>query len=309
MDYRQIKYVLKVAEELSFSQAAKKLYIAQPSLSQCIQRLEKKLGVLLFDRTATPLRLTFAGELYIETAKQILDLNAQLIQQMDDIVDLKIGRLTIGSSPFRSTYLLPQVLPIFQKQYPGIEIVLAEGTTAELEEFTLNGTTDFSIVLLPLAKEIFAYEPIMTEKLLIALSPHHPLSKQYKDSNSNQPPWPKIKFSQLKEVPFILMKHGQRLHQTLLDLCAQAGFKPKIILESQSMEAAQSLVVAGLGATLLPDTLVRLRHMSEHPCYFSIEEPLSTRTAVIAYRKGKYLSKAARLFISLMKDIKKESLD
>jgi len=305
MDYRQMKYVLKVAEEQSFSQAAKKLYIAQPSLSQCIQRLEKQLGVLLFDRAATPLRLTFAGELYIETAKRILDLNDQLIQQMDDIADLKIGRLTIGSSPFRSTYLLPQVLPAFQKKFPGIEIVLAEGTTAELEEFTLNGTTDFSIVLLPLAEDLFAYEPILTEELLVALSPHHPLSKQNKGSQSNQPPWPKIKISQLKEVPFILMKHGQRLHQTLLDLCAQAGFKPKVILESQSMEAAQSLVVAGLGATLLPDTLVRLRPMSEHPCYFSIEEPLNTRTVVIAYRKEKYLSKAARLFIFLMKEMHK----
>lgn len=300
MEYRQMRYVLKVAEERSFSQAAKKLYIAQPSLSQCIQRLEKQLGVLLFDRAVTPLQLTFAGERYIDTAKQILALNDQLIQQMDDIADLKTGRLTIGSSPFRSTYLLPQVLPIFQKQYPGIEIVLAEGTTAELEEFILNGTTDFSIVLLPLAEDIFAYEPILTEELLIALSPNHPLSKENKDRNSNQPPWPKIKISELKDVPLILMNHGQRLHQSLLDLCTQAGFKPKIILESQSMEAAQALVIAGLGATLLPDTLVRLRHMSEHPCYFSIDESQNTRTAVIAYRKGKYLSKAARLFISLM---------
>jgi len=305
MEYRQMKYVLKVAEEQSFSQAAKKLYIAQPSLSQCIQRIEKQLGVLLFDRAVTPLRLTFAGELYIETAKQILDLNNQLIQQMDDIADIKTGRLTIGSSPFRSTYLLPQVLPIFQEQFPGIEIVLAEGTTAELEEFALNGTTDFSIVLLPLAKDLFSYEPILTEELLIALSPHHPLSKENTKSNSNQPPWPKIKISQLQEVPFILMKHGQRLHHTLLDLCALAGFKPKIILESQSMEAAQSLVVAGLGATLLPDTLVRFRHMSEHPCYFSIEEPTNTRTVVIAYRKEKYLSKAAHSFISLLKKIYK----
>lgn len=305
MEYRQMRYVLKVAEERSFSQAAKKLYIAQPSLSQCIQRLEKQLGVLLFDRAVTPLRLTFAGERYIDTAKQILALNDQLIQQMDDIADLKTGRITIGSSPFRSTYLLPQVLPIFQKQFPGIEIVLAEGTTAELEEFALNGTTDFSIVLLPLAEDIFAYEPILTEELLVALSSEHPLSKQNKGSNSNQPPWPTIKISQLKEVPFILMKHGQRLHHTLLDLCAQAGFKPKIILESQSMEAAQALVVAGLGATLLPDTLVRLRHMSEHPCYFSIEEPINPRTVVIAYRKERYLSKAARLFISLMKEIHK----
>jgi DNA-binding transcriptional LysR family regulator len=302
MEYRQMKYVLKVAEEQSFSQAAKKLYIAQPSLSQCIQRLEKQLGVLLFDRTSTPLRLTFAGELYIETAKRILDLNDQMIQQMDDIADLKKGRLTIGSSPFRSTYLLPQVLPLFQRQYPGIEIVLAEGTTAELEEFALNGTTDFSIVLLPISENIFAYEPILTEELLIALSPQHPLSKQNRGSNSNQPPWTNINISELKDVPFILMKHGQRLHQTLLDLCAQAGFKPKIILESQSMEAAQALVVAGLGATLLPDTLVRLRYMSEHPCYFSIKESINTRTVVVAYRKEKYLSKAARLFISLMKE-------
>ncbi len=303
MENRQMKYILKVAEEKSFSQAAKKLYITQPSLSQYILHAEQQLGIQLFDRTTIPLHLTFAGECYVETAKRILDLQDQLSQQIDDIVNLKKGRLTIGSSPFRSTYLLPRVIPLFQKRFPGIEINLAEGMTAELEELTLNGFTDLSLLLLPISTDLFSYESIFTEEIVVALPPQHPLSKELKYKGSQNIPQKKIQLSQLKNESFILLTHGQKLHQTTIDLCAKAGFKPRIILESQSMEAVQALVSAGLGVALLPDTLIGCNQTPEPPCYVSLQDPLPTRTVIIAYRKGRYLSKAAQAFIEIIKEV------
>ncbi|MEN6314888.1 MAG: LysR family transcriptional regulator, partial [Clostridiaceae bacterium] len=163
MDFRQLHYMLKVAEEKSFSKAAKKLYISQPSLSQYISNVEQQLGVRLFDRTTNPLTLTYAGELYEETAKNILYLKDQLLSQMDDIANLQRGHITIGISPFRSTYFLPTILPLFKKNYPGIDVSLAEGTMAELLELAINGATDFSIMTLPIPGELMSYDPIMTE--------------------------------------------------------------------------------------------------------------------------------------------------
>lgn len=296
MEFRQLKYVLKVAEERSFSNAAKKLYIAQPSLSQFIAKLEHQLGVQLFDRTISPLRLTYAGELYIEMSKKILDLKIQLSNQMDDIAELKKGRITIGISPFRSTYTLPHILPLFHERFPGIEVLLSEGTMDELEEFALRGTTDFSIMNLPIKENFFDYEPITTEEILIALPPLHPLSQSIQRNDLQ----PQIQLAHLREDPFIVLKPGQRLRQSAIDLCSQAGFNPHITLESKSIETAYALVAAGMGVTFVVDTLANQRPNGSLCCSIAGIQP--TRAIVIAYRQGRYLSKAAKEFITVAKD-------
>lgn len=285
--------MLMVAEERSFSKAAQKLYIAQPSLSQYIQKLEQQLGVQLFDRSTTPLRLTYAGELYIETAKHILDLKQQLSQQMEDIANLKKGRLTIGLSSFRTTYIMPKVLPLFHERFPGIEVILVEGTSSKLEGLALKGTTDISIMTLPVDEGLFSYNTIFTEEILVAVPPNHSRFHTYTSD--------KIILSTLKDEPFVLLKQNQKLHQIVLNLCKQAGFAPKIILESESIEAAHALARAGMGITFVPATLTRFHKIVNPPLYFSLEELRPTRKVVAAYRKGRYISKAAEEFINIMK--------
>jgi DNA-binding transcriptional LysR family regulator len=302
MDFRQLKYMLMVAEERSFSKAAQKLYIAQPSLSQYIQKLESQLGVELFDRSTSPLRLTYAGELYAETAKHILDLNMQLSQQMEDIVDFKKGRLVIGLSTFRSTYIMPMLLPSFYEKFPGIDVVLVEGTSPELYDLAVKGVTDISIMTLPINEEHFSYESIMEEEILLALPPHHSICEKFKAAKKDKARH-KIELSCLCEEPFILLKQNQKLHRISTYLCEQAGFKPKIILETESIEAAHAFAAAGMGITFIPDTIASFNRFLEQPLYFSLEEFKATRTLVIAYRKGKYISKAAKEFINLAQTV------
>jgi DNA-binding transcriptional LysR family regulator len=305
MDFRQLQYMLKVAEERSFSKAAQKLYIAQPSLSQYIQNLESQLGVQLFDRTTVPLRLTYAGELYIETAKKILDLQYQLSQQMEDIANLKKGRLTIGLSPFRSTYIMPKILPLFHERFPGIEVILLEGTSSELEELALKGSTDISIMTLPIEDKFFHYESVLIEEILVAVPSRHPFDEIAKFTPAGTNLHPAISLSELKDEPFIMLKQDQKLHLIAASLCKQAGFKPRIVLESESIEAAHALAAAGMGITFVPDTLTSFRTISQSPLYFSIADETPKREMVVAYRKGRYLSKAANEFIAIMKDILK----
>lgn len=303
MDFRQLQYMLKVAEEKSFSKAAQKLFIAQPSLSQYIQKLEHQLGVELFDRTTIPLRLTYAGELYIETAKQILDLKDQLSQQMADIAKLKKGRVTIGLSAFRSTYIMPKVLPLFHEKFPGIEVVLVEGTSSELEDLALKGSTDITIMTLPLNESLFDFEPILTEEILVAVPPNHSLKEKIHKNSFKSELRSEIDLKILKDEPFVLLKQDQKLHQIATSLCKQAGFKPNIILESESIEATHALVTAGMGVTFIPDTLSLFRNVYEKPLYFSIKDLKPTRIMTVAYRKGRYLSVASKEFITTMKDV------
>lgn len=303
MDFRHLQYILKVAEEKNFSKAAKKLYIAQPSLSQYILNLEQQLGTQLFDRTTTPLRLTYTGELYANFAKQVLELEKNLSIQMDDIDNLKRGRITIGISPFRSTYFLPQLLPAFMNKFPGIEINLLEGTMAELSDLTRNGSVDFSIMTLPIQEDLLIYEPIMVEEIVLALPPHHPLCNKRESNSSESTLRPQICLAKLSNEPFILLKPGQRMREVALALCKQAGFKPRIILETKSTEAANALVAAGIGIAFIPDALVSSSQVEKGPVYFSLEDPVPTRTLVVAYRKEGYLTKASQAFISMIKTL------
>lgn len=301
MEYRHLKYVLTVSEEKSFSLAAKKLYISQPSLSQLILKLEDKIGFSLFDRSCTPLKLTYVGELYIEMAKKIIDLNDQFTKQADDIANLRRGRLTIGSSPFRSTYLMAQIIPVFEQRFPGVELILKEDTTIRLESLALSGLTDFSISLLPINTKLFDYEELFQEELLLALPPSHPLCVKHHSQPGDYQNPPQIKLEEISDTPFIFMDQGQKIHETLFDLCNKANFKPKILLETQSMNVAQALVGAGMGAALLPDTLIRASNLDKNPCYFSLSSK-PFRTVIVTYCKNRYLSKAAIEFIRLMKE-------
>jgi Transcriptional regulator len=303
MDFRQLQYILKVAEERSFSKAAQKLFIAQPSLSQYVQKIELELGVQLFDRSSTPLKATFAGELYIETAKRILDLKDQLYQQIDDIANLKKGRVTIGLSPFRSTYIMPKVLPFFHDKFPGIEVILIEGTSSELEDLAMKGITDLTLMTSPIQQDTFDFEPIISEEILVVIPPNHPVQKKVNHKTINKSTQPVIQLKELRDEPFILLKKDQKLRKIAISLCEQAGFSPRIILESESIEAAHALVTAGMGITFVPDTLTLFHQTPPYPLYCSVDGSRPIRNLVIAYRKGRYLSVAAKEFIANTKAI------
>lgn len=300
MEFRQFRYVLQVAEERNFSAAAKKLYISQPSLSQFIQKVEEKVGAPLFDRSVSPLKLTYIGSLYVAHARAVLDLHSQFEQQVDDTLNLQQGRLTIGSSPFRSAYLLSRVLPIFRTTYPQIQVFLQEDNTRNLEDRVLHGLTDFSLSLLPINHDLFDYEVLFEEKMLLALPPEHPLAQQLALKAGDHAYTPTIALQAFKDTPFIQMNKGHKLHNMLQKLAENAGFSPNVVLETESMTTAQALAGAGLGAALLPETLVYADHFDKEPCYCRLDSD-PARTVVVVYRKGRYLSRAARAFIQTLK--------
>jgi len=300
MEFRQFRYILTVAQEGSISRAAQKLYISQPSLSQSIAGIEKKLGAPLFDRSLTPLRPTPLGELYLDTARRILTLDEEFQQRADDMLQRSAGHIIIGSSPFRSTYLLSRFLPAFQRQYPSITVELLENTTRQLEELALAGQTDVILSLQPIDTSHFMTENLFAEDLLLALPPMHPLSQHYSLPHTPAQPLPQLPLAALKDTPFITMHPEQKLHSQLYALCHEAGFTPQSLLETRSLETALSLSGAGLGAALLPAPLIEGFRPQEPPCYAAIDTH-PQRQVVIAWRRNRYLSHAARTFVGKLK--------
>jgi DNA-binding transcriptional LysR family regulator len=293
MEFRQLLYTIQIAAERNFSRAAEKLHIAQPSLSQQLSKLEKELGVLLFKRSTNSVELTYAGSVFVDKAQQIVDMTDQLRREMEDIADMRKGRLVVGSLPMTGAHVLPHVLPVFREAYPDIEIVLIEETTKHLEQLTASGGTDVSLLSLPLVEPSLAYVPVLEEEICLAVPPDHHLAQpEYKQKS--------IPISTLQGEPFILLKKGQGFRAIAHDLCQTAGFDPRVVFESGNIETVQSLVAAGMGIAFLPKMMIRSDWQGRAPTYLTLEGR-PTRMLVIAYRKGRYLSNAAEAFISIFR--------
>lgn len=289
MELRQLNYVLQIAAEKNFSRAADKLHIAQPSLSQQLSKLEQELGVLLFRRTTNSVELTQAGQVFVEKSQTILDAVEQLKQEMDDMAQMRRGRLVVGTLPITGSHVLPLVLPEFGSRYPQIEVVLVEETTSKLEQLTASGGTDLSLLSLPLIDNSLAWEPFLEEEICLAVPPSHPLSERNGD----------VDIAELANEPFIGLKRGQGFRQITVELCQQSGFTPAIVFESSNIETVQSLVAGGMGIAFVPQMLTRGKGADMSPAYLRLSNK-PTRQLVVASRKGRYLSKAAEAFIATL---------
>ncbi|QWU14586.1 LysR family transcriptional regulator, hydrogen peroxide-inducible genes activator [Paenibacillus sophorae] len=290
MELRQLLYVLQIANERNFSRAAEKLHIAQPSLSQQLSKLEKELGVMLFQRNTSTVELTHAGTKFVDQAQIIINAVELLRQEMTDISELRTGRVVVGSMPITGAHLLPHVLPVFKHKYPEIEITLLEDSSMNLEKLTASGQTDLSLLSLPLEIPALAYEILGEERIDLAVPPEHPLAVRASTGM-------RTAMEELRGESFIVLKEGQGFRKMTVDLCREAGFDPSIVFESNNMETIQSLVAAGMGVTLVPRFISRAPRSEFVPVYLPLAEPVPSRTLVVAYRKGRYLSKAAEAFI------------
>lgn len=306
IEIRLMRYVLAIARYASFTKAAESLNLAQPSLSQQIRRLEAGLGAPLFFRDPRRVVPTSLGSQFIERAQAILVLHDDLVNEVKDERQHRSATLTLGAPSITGGHLLPPWLLRYRIKFPEIKVRLIEESPEKLEELTERGVTDLSVLALPLRGIQFETYPILTEGIVLALpaafAPWMPL---------NWRPWypvppalerePRVVSLEVtSDVPFILLKEGYGFRQTVLSLCATCGFQPNIAFETANIETAQSLAAHGHGVTLVPE-MVMIQGPGHVPRYMRLAQA-PTRTLVLARRKDRYLSRAAREFIALRPD-------
>jgi len=165
MNLKQAQYVKTIAECGSITAAAKKLFVSQPSLSQMLRQLEQDTGLPIFDRSTSPMRLTYAGEKYLYAAERILAANAELDSQLREIRQEHAGRLRLGISVTRAMQVMPLVMPVFQQQYPNVTLQLTESGSANLEELLRGGSIDLAFAALESTSPSLAYELLEKETI------------------------------------------------------------------------------------------------------------------------------------------------
>ena len=300
MNVRQLQYAIALAEIRNFSQLAEKLNITQPALSKQILSLEKDVGIKLFDRTTTPLTLTPAGEFFIQHAQELLYKEEQLLQAMDSFRSGEKGRLVIGISPFRCTYLIPDIVKKVRDRFPGVQVMLHEaGSDASragsdvLRKEAAEGKYDFAIVNLPVDDSVLEVTPIEPDKLVLVVP------KALCSHISDQPNG-ELDFSLCASLPFVIVGQSQEMRHIYEKLCDSAGITPNVAAEVVGLNSAWALARAGVGATILPVQFVEHENIDENIVVYSLKGAVSHRQPVVVRRKGQYLSQYAQYAIELL---------
>lgn len=298
MNLKQFKYVLVLSEEGTFGRAAEVLGISQPSLSQYIKKIEGQLGVTLFNRTAGEVRLTDAGQVYIEAGRKILDIEHKMYGDFADLEVYNSGTLVIGTSPYRSAGMLPSAVKKFREKYPGMCVVVKEMTSQELANAAERGSFDLCLTVLPVDERIFSYEKIATEELILAV-PSTFSSLQAKEMKDRR--YPAVDARQIDGMPFVTITEGQWMQRALDNMALDFNLTIKRVATVKSLEAQISMVRAGVGAALLPSGIERLASPGE-VVYYSFAEALPRREVVLMHRCDAHVNGAMETFINIMKE-------
>lgn len=305
MTQKELLYVKTVADEKSISKAAKTLFLAQPSLSQSIQRIEDSLGTSLFIRTPNGLTLTYAGERYYHMAVQILQMYADFEIEISDINNLRTGRIHMGITNHLGTLVLPAILPRFCELCPFIQLSITEETSHHLEQKLLSSQLDFAIMHSPIenAQPQIQYEFLLRDPFVIALAANHPLLDRAEEIPGY--PFPVLDIKLLKNETFLMLPPQQRIRQVTNSVLVKAGIhQPKMRITLRNFQTIQTLAAQGLGVTLLPSQYVSLTNPASQPVFCSIHEKYDAGWDLsIATLKNRFLSKADHLLIRIAKEI------
>ncbi|MED0660001.1 LysR substrate-binding domain-containing protein [Bacillus smithii] len=289
LELRHLKYFVTVAEELHFGKAAARLNMAQPPLSSQIRQLEEEIGVPLFHRTKRKVELTKEGQVFLEKVYLILKNLEDAIETVRMVNRGEIGEIAIGFISSASYDILPAIIQHYRKKYPNIHIDLQQLTTEEQVKALHEGRIDVGILCHPIENDNVLFEVIRQEPMVIALPKDHPLARETSSINLND----------LFNDPFIVTgrKANQRHYDTLIKLCYQAGFSPKVVQETKELSTVLSFVSSGMGVALVPASIQSI--FKNKVIYRNIRNHPYTTTA-LAWKSGN-LSPTVRAFIELVK--------
>ena len=297
------QYIVAIAKYHSISKAAQELCITQPALTKYLKRLEDELGTKLFDRTITPITLTPAGKKFIEKAALILDIERSLQYDLNQISTDVRGKVTVGMNTEFCSNTIPYVLPEFRFRYPEIQVNIREGHNQHLFNELEAGRIDIVYSAYSMSTNTFVYERIYSEPILLAIPIDHPVVRDL-DLSNNSPLSPYyLNPEQVKNCDFITLIPEQGMGAIARDFFHKYNLNPNIVMEMQKHETAMRLASAGLGMVFTPVRTPLRIPLVKPMAYFSIENPLFTRSRGVYYSKYVPLSDAAKCFIRVFNEV------
>lgn len=242
MEIHQLRYFCAVAQHGTFTHAAWAEGVAQPSLSQQIQKLEAELGTRLFDRLPKRANLTSFGRAFLPKAKQILRELGEAKTEILEMAGKEKGDLTVGVIPTITPYLFPRLLAGFSREHGSIAIKVVEDLTRVLLDGLDEGTLDLAIVALPVPGEKIRSIELFRESMLAVLPVDHKHAARKM-----------VKLEELTGEPFLLLKEGHCFRASTIAACRKSHMKPNVVFESGQFATILAMVAAGMGISAVPE--------------------------------------------------------
>ena len=262
MEFRHLKSFLAVAEALSFIRASEKVHLSQPALTAQIQSLEKELGVRLFLRNKRTVRLSDAGLIFVEEARETLARAAKAIERVQNASRGELGQLRIGFVSSAALEIVPPTAVAFQRHYPLVELELTNlRTSTQLDQLSAK-TLDIGFVRLPADRKGLQFIPVHKEPFVVVLPKGHGLNHRRTFS-----------LKDLRDERFVAYgrKWAPGFFDQMISLCSAFGFTPNIVQETGEMYTTIALVAAGQGVAILPRSVVQAQGRGV------VMKPISTR--------------------------------
>lgn len=308
-------YIYEVYKAKSFSVAAKKNFVSQPALSAIVKKVEKSLGVTLFDRSTLPISLTDAGKIYISAIEAIRSIKKKMLEELSDVNQLKTGTLTVSGENFVSSFITPQIIMKFSELYEGIKVEIVESNSPDLRKLLLTDNIDL-LIAHDFDKDLYSCQPLFDEMILLAVPGGYKINEWLKDftltlddlKNGKHlaDDCPAVKIEKFKNENFILMKKGNDMQRRAQIIFEEANIEPKVRITLDQLITSYNLTRAGMGITFVTDMLAI--YSNDSSClFYKLDTQNVKRSMFIGYKKNRYLTKSCRAFIEVAKQVYKSN--
>ena len=288
MELRQLEYFQMASRLKNITRAAERLRVSQPNITVAIKKLEGELGIQLFDRSQKQLSLTPEGAVFLGRVEVALRNIQDAVLEVNDYKQLQKGTIKIGIPPMMGAYLFPKIFSSFQRRYSHLDVYLHEEGSVAIREQLERDELDFGIIIIPDTSPNLQLLPMARSQIVCCVPEDSDLTARKA-----------IPLQDIEARNLIMLKEGSFLRQTMLQKMKTAGVTPNIVLESNQVVTIMGLVASGVGNAFLLDMIVR-----DTPGIRAL--PLATPVFVdvgLAWKRDRYISRAAQSFIEFSKDI------
>jgi DNA-binding transcriptional LysR family regulator len=286
MDIDQLKTFLEVCRQKSFSRAAEKIHVTQPSISAQIRSLETYLGHRLLERGGGKVTLTAAGRVFEPFAENCLSRLNHMVMTLADLERLPRGALTVSANDSTALYVLPVFFSKFRRQYPRVALNIVRAERTRSLELVLDREVEFGVVSLPLKDKRLHVEVIHTDEFVLVVPPNHPLAG-----------FETVSLKQIAQHRLLLLKQGRRRGH-LDELFAQEKLCPRIAMELDSNELLKRLILKEMGIGFLPKINVVDEERNGSLKIIPIENVNISRELALISRKDQVLTRAGNAFFT-----------
>lgn len=286
MHLNQLWVFYQVAKYKSFSQAAEALFLSQPAVSSQVKLLEESYGLKLFDRSGRTIELTNPGEVLLTYAEKIFSLAQEADSVIEEIQGLKAGGIRISASNTLGAYYLPDILDLFRKKHPRIEIRMNVGYTQTVVEEILAFRSDLGLIGREVVHPNIVVIPLWEEELVLIVPPDHPFAGREV-----------IDRDELQGEAFIMSEQGSGVREITERLLAGAKVPPKVVMELGENEAIKRAVASGTGITLISTAAARRELQAGQIRAVRLAGERILRQFHIIHHRDKYLSNLIQAFL------------